>query len=94
MAFIIESLQQSHEIQVMSRSPIYRGRNRGLEGVPRSTWPDKHKLLLLFFFFPATFLLTKANFDRLHFDIPQNSHILPLAEISGSSELTQKIDCC
>lgn len=89
MASIIESLQQFHEIQVMSRSPIYRGRNRDLEGVPRSTWPDKHNILLLFFF-PATFLLTKANLDRLHLAIPQN--IQPLAEISESSELTKKID--
>lgn len=90
MASIIESLEQSHEVQVMSWSPVYRGRNRGLEGVPQGTRPDKHNILLLFLFFSATFLLTKANLDRLHLAIPQNTQ--PLAEISGISELTKKID--
>ena len=56
MASIIESLEQSHEVQVMSRSPVYRGRNRGLEGVPRGTQPDKHNILLLFFFLSYFFI--------------------------------------
>lgn len=60
---LLESSWQSLQIQVIPLSPIYRGRNGGLDILEPCT-PDpiaqqpRHS---------ATFLLTKVNADRLYF---------------------------